>query len=93
MAAVRLSAARVLGVVAVAVAFAWPLPDAGHLAGLAALLILAAVASATAALVERRPVFGPAPTRWDEAAMFLLLALALGWVADRAALRLLLTAP
>jgi hypothetical protein len=93
MAAVRLSAARVLGAVVVAVAFAWPLPAAGRLAGVAALLLLAAVVSGAAALVERRPMFGTAPTRWDEAALFLLLALALGWVADRAALRLLLTAP
>jgi hypothetical protein len=86
---VRLSAARVLGVVAVAIAFAWPLPAAGRLAGVAALLLLAAVVSAIAALVERRPVLGPAPTRLNEAALFLLLALALalGWLADRAALQ------
>lgn len=92
-AAVRLSAARVLGAVAVAVAFAWPLPAAGRLAGVSALLLLAAAVSGAAALVERRPVFGPAPTRLDEAALFLLLALGLGWLADRAALRLLLAGP
>jgi hypothetical protein len=89
-AAARLSAARVLGAVAVAIAFAWPLPAAGRPAGVAALLLLAAVVSGTAALLERRPLLGPAPTRLDEAALFLLLALALGWLADRAALRLLL---
>jgi len=92
-AAVRLSAARVFGTMAVAVAFAWPLPAPGRLAGIAALLLIAAAISGMAALWERRPVFGDAPTRLDEGALFLLMAMALGWIADRAALRLLLAGP
>ena len=92
-AAIRLSVARVFGVIAVAVAFAWPLPTPGRLAGIAALLLAAAVISGIAALWERRPIFGGAPTRLDEGALFLLIAIALGWIADRAALRLLLTGP
>lgn len=89
-AAVRLLVARVFGVMAVSVAFAWPLPAPGRLAGIAALLLVASVISGMAALWERRPVFGPSPTRLDEAALFLLMAIGLGWVADRTALRLLL---
>lgn len=92
-AAVRLSAARVFGAMAVAVAFAWPLPAPGRLAGIAALLLVAAAISGVAALWERRPIFGDAPTRLDEGALFLLMAIALGWIADRAALRLLLAGP
>lgn len=92
-AAVRLSAARVLGAMAVSVAFAWPLPAQGRLAAIAALLLVASAISGVAALWERRPIFGPWPTRLDEAALFLTMALALGWIADRAALRLLLAGP
>lgn len=89
----RWSVARIISTVVFSVVFAWPLPESGRLAGVAAFLFIASMISGITALIERQPIFASVPTHLDEAAIFLLLALGLNQASDHTALQALLKSP